>query len=102
MVNRNLLTFHKIGLSRVVESSGDPERLDPNLEPHHHFRCVKCGKIEDFNNDLYDALEVPPDLAEKFAVMEKTVHLEGLCDKCRTASEQNCLFFCIAIVANPV
>ena len=84
-VNRTLLTFHAIGLAKVVESSGDPKRFDPNLEPHHHFRCVKCGKIEDFKNESYDALEVPPELEEKFVVMEKIVHLEGFCDKCRTS-----------------
>lgn len=82
-VNRTLLTFYEIGLARVVESSGDPKRFDPNLEPHHHFRCVGCGKIVDFKNELYDALEIPPELREKFVVMEKIVHLEGLCDKCR-------------------
>ena len=42
-VNRTLLTFHKIGLAKAVGGSGDPKRFDPNLEPHHHFRCVRCG-----------------------------------------------------------
>jgi Fur family peroxide stress response transcriptional regulator len=82
-VNRTLLTFQKIGLARVVESSGDPKRFDPNLEPHHHFRCLRCGKIVDFKSNSYDALEVPPELDDKFVVMEKIVHLEGFCDKCR-------------------
>jgi Fur family transcriptional regulator, peroxide stress response regulator len=84
-VNRTLLTFNDIGLAKIVESSGDPKRFDPNLEPHHHFRCIKCGKIEDFKNQSYDALEVPPELKEKFTVMKKIVHLEGYCDKCRAS-----------------
>jgi Fur family peroxide stress response transcriptional regulator len=82
-VNRTLLTFQKIGLARVVESSGDPKRFDPNLEPHHHFRCIRCGKIVDFKSKSYDGLELPPELDDKFMVMEKIVHLEGFCDKCR-------------------
>ena len=82
-VNRTLLTFYEIGLAKLVESSGDPKRFDPNLEPHHHFRCVGCGKIVDFKNELYDALQVPPELDDKFVVMEKIVHLEGFCDKCK-------------------
>ena len=84
-VNRTLLTFQKIGLAKVVESSGDPKRFDPNLEPHHHFRCVRCGKLVDFKSESYDALEVPPELDEKFVVMGKIVHLEGFCDKFRTS-----------------
>jgi Fur family peroxide stress response transcriptional regulator len=82
-VNRTLLTFHKIGLARVVESSGDPKRFDPNLEPHHHFRCVSCGTIVDFEHDGYDRLDVPAEIAEKFLIQEKVVHLKGICDRCR-------------------
>jgi len=84
-VNRTLLTFHEIGLAKMVESSGDPKRFDPNLEPHHHFRCIKCGKIEDFKNQSYDTLKVPPELDKKFVVMQKIVHLEGFCDRCRSS-----------------
>ena len=83
-VNRTLLTFQKIGLAKVVESSGDPKRFDPNLEPHHHFRCISCGEIIDFRDEFYDALEIPAEIKEKFVVLEKKVHLEGFCDQCRT------------------
>ncbi len=85
-VNRTLLTFQEIGLAKVLESSGDAKRFDPNLEPHHHFRCIKCGKIVDFRNESYDALEVPADIKSKFIVTDKRVHLEGYCDECRKGS----------------
>jgi Fur family peroxide stress response transcriptional regulator len=82
-VNRTLLTFHKIGLAKAVGGSGDPKRFDPNLEPHHHFKCVSCGKIVDFRDEFYDALEIPAEIKEKFVVLEKKVHLEGFCDQCK-------------------
>jgi Fur family peroxide stress response transcriptional regulator len=82
-VNRTLLTFHKIGLAKAVGGSGDPKRFDPNLEPHHHFRCISCGEIIDFRDECYDALEIPAEIKEKFVVLEKKVHLEGFCDQCR-------------------
>ena len=82
-VNRTLLTIQEIGMTRVVESSGYPKRFDPNLEPHHHFRCVTCGGIVDFKNESFDALKIPPEIKDKFTVMNKIVHLEGFCDKCR-------------------
>jgi len=86
-VNRTLLTFQKIGLAKVLESSGDPKRFDPNLEPHHHFRCIRCGEIIDFQDKIYDALEIPAEINQKFVVLEKRVHLEGYCDRCK-ASEK--------------
>ena len=82
-VNRTLLTFHKIGLAKIVESTGEPKRFDPNLEPHHHFRCISCGEIIDFRDEFYDALEIPAAIKEKFVVLEKKVHLEGFCDQCK-------------------
>jgi Fur family peroxide stress response transcriptional regulator len=82
-VNRTLLKFKEIGLAKVVESSGHPKSFDPNLEPHHHFRCVKCGKIYDFKDEAYDALTLPESIKKKFIVLDKIVHLEGICDACR-------------------
>ena len=82
-VNRTLMTIQEIGMAKVVESSGDPKRFDPNLEPHHHFRCVKCGKIVDFTNESFDGLKIPPEIEEKFVIINKRVHMEGFCDKCR-------------------
>ena len=82
-VNRTLLTFHEIGLIKVLESTGEPKRFDPNLKPHHHLRCVKCGKIIDFVSDLYDSLAIPEELLKKFVILEKRVHLEGYCQDCK-------------------
>lgn len=82
-VNRTLLKFQEIGLAKVVESSGHPKSFDPNLEPHHHFRCVRCGRIVDFKDDAYDALAFPESLSEKFIILDKIVHLDGICDLCQ-------------------
>lgn len=82
-VSNTLLTFSKIGLARIVGFSGDPKRFDPRLQLHHHFRCIRCGRIIDFHNDVYDKIEVPVVIKKKFVVLEKTVHLQGLCDECR-------------------
>ncbi|MBE0432977.1 transcriptional repressor [candidate division WOR-3 bacterium] len=82
-VNTTLLTFARIGLARVVESSGDPKRFDPDLNQHHHFRCVKCGRIIDFAYRSYDNITVPAEIRRKYVVTGKKVHLEGLCDRCK-------------------
>lgn len=82
-VNSTLLSFSRIGLAKIVESSGEPKRFDPDMEPHHHFKCIKCGRIIDFINDTYDNIAVPAEIKRKYVVTGKKVHLEGLCDKCR-------------------
>jgi len=86
-VNRTLLTFHKIGLARIVEGSGDPKRFDGNPEPHHHFRCVTCGKILDVFSDQYREIEVPAGLSEQCVVLTAVVRFEGYCDTCKVSPD---------------
>lgn len=88
-VNSTLITFSKIGLARIVESSGDPKRFDPDTEMHHHFRCVQCNRIVDFQDETYNNIRVPAEIAKKFLILGKKVYLEGLCDKCRKQAKAN-------------
>jgi Fur family peroxide stress response transcriptional regulator len=81
-VNRTLLSFSKIGILDIVEGYGDPRRFDPDLEPHHHFRCVECSDIIDFKEKKFDDLDIPANVSKRFNVFHKKVLLEGLCDKC--------------------
>lgn len=83
-VNRTLLKFREIGLARIVESASKTKNFDANLEPHHHFQCLKCGKIVDFKSEAYDSLSLPEEIARKFLVTDTIVHLEGICDACRS------------------
>jgi len=81
-VNRTLLTFSKIGITKVVEGYGQAKRYDPDMGIHHHFRCIQCGRIIDFHNKDYDNIAVPSEINKRFTVTSKKVVLEGLCGKC--------------------
>jgi Fur family peroxide stress response transcriptional regulator len=82
-VNRTLLTFSKIGIVKNVEGYGEPRRYDPKIENHHHFRCVNCNSLIDFNYKLYDDITIPGDIKKRFSVINKKILIEGYCDKCR-------------------
>ncbi len=86
-VNRTLLTFTQIGLIKIVEGQGEPKRFDPDINRHHHFRCMKCNNIIDFYNTSYDKIEIPEEITKRFTVMSKKVVLEGICDKCSKKEE---------------
>lgn len=81
-VHRTLVTFCEIGVASMVEGTGIPKRFEGNLDAHHHVRCVKCGKIFDFYYADYDQMSVPADVQEKFQILKKTVHIEGMCRSC--------------------
>jgi Fur family peroxide stress response transcriptional regulator len=82
-VNRTLLTFAEIGIVSMVEGFGESKRFDPNIESHHHFRCIKCNGIIDFQHKSFDKMKIPEDIQKQFSVLNKRVVLEGICDKCK-------------------
>ena len=82
-VNRTLLTFAKIGIIDLVEGYGEPKRFDINTNKHHHFRCINCSKIVDFQNSSFDGLVIPEEISRKYNVIKARVVLEGTCDECK-------------------
>jgi Fur family peroxide stress response transcriptional regulator len=82
-VYRTLSTFAQMGLVNEVEGYGQAKRYDPDLKPHHHFRCRKCEKIVDFEEQGLDNLKIPKAIREKYSVLSVKVVAEGLCDMCR-------------------
>lgn len=82
-VNRTLLTFARIGIVNIVEGNGEPRRFDPDTNNHHHFRCVNCKAIIDFDYKPYDDIIIPGAVKKRYSVLNKKVILEGYCDKCR-------------------
>lgn len=82
-VNRTLLSFSEHGIIKVVESRGSAKRFDPDVEQHHHFQCVKCNRIIDFQYAGYNQLDVPKHLPKGLKILEKKVVLEGICDQCQ-------------------
>lgn len=84
-VYRTLQMFEKHGLINRVQSLVDKVRYDSNLDPHHHFICLKCQKVEDFNWPEFDRLPLPKG-ADKFGQVEvEKVELRGICKECKKA-----------------
>lgn len=82
-VYRTLLSFTEIGIVNLVEGTGEKKRFEPNLHKHHHFRCIKCYTIYDFENDAYNDIVVPEAVQRQGVIINKRVLLEGICSKCK-------------------
>jgi Fur family peroxide stress response transcriptional regulator len=83
-VYRTLLSFTEMGIVTLVEGYGEQKRFEPNLHPHHHFRCIKCHTIFDFENDSYNDISVPQEIKKHGTVFSKRVVLEGICSRCKS------------------
>ncbi len=58
-VYRTLHTFEEKGIVRMVGVWGDSQKFDANKEAHHHFVCLDCGAIHDFQDPTIDGLRIP-------------------------------------------
>lgn len=50
---------------------------------HHHLICTACGKVEEFGEDLLDALEEHVARQSGFRVTDHLVKFYGLCRDCQ-------------------
>jgi Fur family transcriptional regulator, peroxide stress response regulator len=82
-IYRNLETMHRNGMIVKIDTPDGQKRFDYDTTVHPHFRCEKCGKIEDIPMELH-APELDPGNAwvKNRQVKSSTLHYQGLCEEC--------------------
>ena len=81
-VYRTLWWLKDAGLITTLGIKRDTTRFDPNLRPHHHFICVRCGKAEDFYDTHLDSLKAPDSTTKFGEVHGLRVEVRGICKFC--------------------
>jgi len=81
-VYRTLSSFEEHKLVTRVHHFGDRTRYDPNTGEHHHFVCIRCKKISDFDWPEFAQLKLPFDGSKSRHIIQKYVEVRGLCPKC--------------------
>ncbi|MBQ3217126.1 MAG: transcriptional repressor [Oscillospiraceae bacterium] len=88
-VYRNLSQFKEQGTIITVATVNGVERFDANTEPHVHFICQSCGKVQDLHQ-----MEVPSGLCltaarETGAKIDQCwLTFHGSCADCKTIQNQ--------------
>ncbi len=81
-VYRTLWVLHDLGLVTTLGPRGDGVRFDANLDRHHHYCCVRCGLVRDFESGELDGLSVPDSVKRLGSVVDAHVEVRGLCATC--------------------
>jgi Fur family transcriptional regulator, peroxide stress response regulator len=81
-VYRTLWMLHDLGLVTTLGPQRHGVRFDANLEPHHHYVCVRCNLVRDFESADLNALRVPEAVKELGSIAEANVQVRGVCTKC--------------------
>ena len=86
-VYRTLSSFEEHKLIARVHHLDDKTRYDPNTKEHHHFVCIACKKIIDFNWPSFAALPLPPESYAFGHISQKYVEIRGTCSQCTKAAK---------------
>lgn len=86
-VYRNLMQLGEAGAVRIVDAGDGTARFDGRVSEHQHFRCTRCGRVED--------VEIPAafDLAQLLkpglpgVATSYTLTVQGLCRDCQKQVE---------------
>lgn len=86
-VYRTLWTLNDLGLIATFGSRQDRVRFDANLEQHHHFVCVKCGVIRDFESSRTYEMDIRREIQDFGSVLCTQIEVRGICNSCSANSE---------------
>jgi Fur family transcriptional regulator, peroxide stress response regulator len=81
-VYRTLWTLSDLGLITTLGSRRESVRFDANLEPHHHYVCVRCGLARDFVSAELDTLHIPDTVRSIGSIVATRVEVRGVCESC--------------------
>jgi len=84
-VYRTLRLLDELGLITTLGPRREGLRFDPNLAPHHHYVCVRCGLVQDFESPRLAGLRVPAAVRGLGTVEGVQVEVRGLCTRCARA-----------------
>jgi Fur family ferric uptake transcriptional regulator len=82
-VYRNLDQLAEAGEITRLEIAGAAARFDGETRPHHHVRCVHCGRVDDVL-DVPDSI-VPNDTTTLggYDILHCRLEFVGVCGSCR-------------------
>ncbi len=65
-------------------------RFEPNMEPHHHLICRRCGSITDFESkELTDYSLRIAKKQKELKIDSADTHFYGICSNCRREKNGN-------------
>ena len=87
-VYRVLTQFESAGLVMRHHFEGGHSVFELNSDDHHdHIVCTKCGKVEEFYDEVIEAQQ--DKIAEKlgFEITDHSLYIYGLCPSCQKTGD---------------
>ena len=82
-VYKALKTLVEVGLVQEINVGEGNFRYDGNSSPHPHLQCLKCGKVDDFNELILDNLNSLAQANTDYKIVSNKVYFYGYCKNCQ-------------------
>jgi Fe2+ or Zn2+ uptake regulation protein len=86
-VYQTLNDLAAMGEIQALDVGTGSARFDPNVGPHHHIVCDRCGKARDVHLDA-SGLRLPPRERGDFVVESAEIVFRGMCKTCSPPREE--------------
>lgn len=85
-VYNTLEALARVGLAQQLLVAGDGAmRFDSNLSPHAHLVCVRCHRVEDYEDPDLVRLAAAVTARTGYQLHGPCVFYHGVCPRCQTA-----------------
>jgi Fur family peroxide stress response transcriptional regulator len=88
-VYATLESFERHGIIARLTPLHETVRFDPIVEPHHHIVCVRCKKVTNLHDPVFDSLSIPEHVRRDNTVLGHSVYINVLCPACRRSGTRD-------------
>ena len=81
-VYRNLELLTEMGTIRKLDFGAAEARFDANCRPHHHVRCVRCGRVDDVHDPPLDLSRLQEHDLGGYRIVGYRLDFLGICPGC--------------------
>ncbi len=81
-VYRTLWWLKELKLVDTLGPARERTRFDANLDNHHHFVCLACGRMHDFHSDPLDIQNIAETVRPIGRIETIQVEVKGVCREC--------------------
>ena len=83
-VSRVLTQFEGVGLVMRHHFEGGHSVFEMSSEEHHdHIVCTKCGRVEEFYDEVIEQRQLEAAARHGFTVSDHSLYIYGLCKDCQ-------------------
>lgn len=88
-VYRNLKVLADIGEIKKISFVSGADHFDPNVEPHYHFVCEKCGRVLDIPMQVVETLDQKVQAFVDGRIRGHELVFYGTCDECSRKADSD-------------